>query len=153
MTVVPEAAIRFWGALALVGIVLATQGCERWPEHGSGGMAEVRPLATSPCKRCSGNPDPDWETLSMELQIVRGHLDTLVLRGLEDCLPAHVAIAREREARIARALNGGLPLDAANDLMIQRHKLAELERRLEYVQSHGVCRMGLAMSGASPRQP
>jgi hypothetical protein len=140
-------------ALALVLLALLAQGCARWPEHGSGGLAEIRPLAQSPCARCGGHPDPTWESLDMELQIVRGHLDNLVLAGAEACLPAHVAVAREREARIARALNGGLPLDAANDLIIQRHKLAELERRLGYIQSQGVCRPGAVMTGAPVGAP
>lgn len=124
------------GALAVIALSCA---CARWPPAGSGGMAELRPPAGRACGLCLAPTAPQREQLDIELQLVRGHLDTLVLRGAELCLPGQVAGARERQTRIARALAGGLPLDAANDLIVQRERLAELERRLDYIQGNGAC--------------
>lgn len=134
-------------ALALA-MALGSVACTRWPEHGAGGMAEIRVPARPECNTCLEYPDPSWDELNTQLQLVRGHLDTLVLRGADACLPAHVATARERQRRITRALHGGLPLDAQNDLIIQRDRLAELERRLDYIQNNGSCHVrGSAVGG------
>jgi hypothetical protein len=125
------------GALAI--LALTCSACTQWPPPGSGGLAELRPSPQPPCSRCPTSPDPTWNQLDIELQLVRGHLETLVLRGAELCLPGHVVEARDRQTRIARELQGGLPLDASDDLIVQRERLAELERRLDYIQGNGAC--------------
>ena len=47
--------------------------------------------------------------------------------------------ALEKQNRIARELEGGLLLDAANDLVIQRRRLNQLEQQLDYVLSQTTC--------------
>jgi outer membrane protein OmpA-like peptidoglycan-associated protein len=77
--------------------------------------------------------------LRFELELVRRHLDILVLEGAELCFPATVVQAKQRQDRITRELQGGLDYDAANDLIIQRKLLSRLERQLDYVREQSVC--------------
>ena len=129
-------------ALRLSAIVLATVGlgaCSSitFPPHGQGGFAEWNIGMLSPLEA-----DQNMETkhgLRFDLELTARHLDMLVQEGAEMCFPATVAQAKLREARITRELKGGLPYDAANDIVIQRETLARLERQLDYVKSHEVC--------------
>jgi len=111
-------------------------------------MAELRPFGNPPCARCPGAPDPTWQEIDTQRQLARGELDNLVLRGAQLCLPGQVAALRDRQNRIVRALDGGLPLDAADDLIVQRERLAELRRRLDYIQGNGAC-MTPALAGSA----
>jgi len=77
--------------------------------------------------------------LHFELELVRRHLDVLVLEGAISCFPASVAQARGRQNRIARELHGELDSDAANDLIIERIRLAQLERQLDHVKKQALC--------------
>ncbi|MFT5879371.1 MAG: outer membrane protein OmpA-like peptidoglycan-associated protein [Moritella sp.] len=120
-------------ALICATTLLTISGCANWPEKGQGGMAEHH-LAYQPTD--SFGPE---HGLYFEQDLSRRHLDTLVLAGADICFPASVKTAHEREDRISRALQGGLKVDAANDLIIQRDKLATLERRLDYVKQEGIC--------------
>lgn len=63
----------------------------------------------------------------------------MVLEGAEYCFPATVVQARTRQHRIIRELHGGLELDAANDLIIQRNLLLRLEQQLDYVTREQAC--------------
>ncbi len=121
--------------------------CTWWPPPGSGGMAERHRPDRPKCTGCLRPPDPTWQELDTQRQLAQGHLETLVLRGAQWCLPGQVAAARDLQTRIVRELFGGLPLDAANDLIVARARLAELERRLDYIQGSGAC-MTAATAGA-----
>ena len=63
----------------------------------------------------------------------------MIQEGAKWCFPAAVVQAIEKQNRIARELEGGLLLDAANDLVIQRKRLNELELQLDYVTSQTRC--------------
>lgn len=113
--------------------LLLVSGCSSHPDKGEGGFAEHDLSHTD-------NHAVGLENaLLFEQQISRRHLDALVAAGAKICFPARVRKATIREARIAREIQGGLDSDAANDLIIQRDKLARLERRLNYVQLQGIC--------------
>ena len=131
------AAARRLGTGTLMASLVA--GCAWWPPAGSGGMAERSRPDRPRCTGCLRPPDPTWQELEVQRQLTAGHLERLVLRGAEWCLPGHVAAARDLQVRIVRELYGGLPLDAADDLIIARARLAELERRLDDVQRAGAC--------------
>jgi hypothetical protein len=137
-----------------LGVACALSACTFWPASGAGGMAELRPPARPVSGhwfgRWFGRADPAWLELDQQRRQADCHLEALVLQGAELCLPAHVVAARERQRRIVRALYGGLPLDAANDLIILRERLAELQRRLDYIQANGAC-VTPAMAGAAAR--
>lgn len=120
-------------ALICATTLLAISGCVNWPTKGQGGMAEHH-LAYQPEDSFGSE-----HGLYFEQDLSRRHLDTLVLSGADICFPANVRTAQQREDRISRALQGGLKVDATNDLIIQRDKLAKLERRLEYVKQQGTC--------------
>lgn len=132
------------GAWALAACILTA--CTQWPPLGGGGMAEIRPPARPVSRAVLGPGDPTWEEIADQSRLAQCQLDALVLRGAELCLPGQVAGARDRQTRITRELYGGLPLDAANDLIIQRERLAVLRRSLDYIQGNGAC-MTPAMAG------
>ena len=77
--------------------------------------------------------------LRFDWQLAKLHLDALIQEGARWCFPAAVVQAIEKQNRIARELQGGLLLDAANDLVIQRKRLNELEVQLDYVTSQARC--------------
>lgn len=120
-------------AVFLVVMILTTVGCTNWPSKGQGGAAEhnLNELPTHPIGPEHG--------LYFEQDLSRRHLDTLVLAGANICFPATVRKAQQRADRISRALQGGLSMDATNDLIIQRDQLATLERRLNYVKQERSC--------------
>ncbi len=77
--------------------------------------------------------------LRFDWQLAKLHLNALIQEGARWCFPAAVLQAIEKQNRIARELQGGLLLDAANDLVIQRKRLNELELQLDYVTSQARC--------------
>jgi outer membrane protein OmpA-like peptidoglycan-associated protein len=125
-------------SIALLGLI-SLSGCASmsWPEGGAGGMAEATLGRLLPIE--ADQPLQPEHGLRFDLELSRQHLDTLILQGAELCFPATVVQAEQREARIARQLEGGLSHDAANDILIQRKTLARLERQLDYVREEEVC--------------
>jgi outer membrane protein OmpA-like peptidoglycan-associated protein len=114
-------------------LLLLISGCSNQAEKGKGGFAE-HDLTNMP-----NHPVGLENALFFEQQLSSRHLDTLILSGAKICFPASVRTAEIRQNRISRELQGGLETDAANDMIIQRDKLARLERRLNYVQLQGSC--------------
>ncbi len=130
-------------------------GCVSWPPAGQGGMAEHRQEALDAEQAL---PMLGLEHgLLFDLELTRRHLDVLVLEGAELCFPATVVLAKRRENRITRELQGELEHDAINDLVVQRKLLAKLERRLDYVKHEGICVLSLAThlheAKTKPQQP
>lgn len=66
-------------------------------------------------------------------------LDTLVLRGGQECLPARVREVSMMAKRARRELDGNLLEDARNSLVIFQRELDELERRLIHIKRHTQC--------------
>jgi len=120
----------------LLGL-LGLSSCASWPPEGHGGMAEHY-QETSHLVMPDQPLGPE-HGLHFELDLVRRHLDILVLEGAELCFPATVIQARQRQDRITRELHGELVFDAANDLIVQRKLLARLEHQLDYVRQQDVC--------------
>ena len=116
---------------------LNLSACVSWPVLGSGGAAEHTATTVSSDKaKTSITPE---QGLIFELELTMRHLDIMILEGAEYCFPATVVQARNRQNRIIRELHGGLELDAANDLIIQRKLLLRLEQQLDYVAREHVC--------------
>ena len=88
--------------------------------------------------------------LSFELDLLARHLDILVLEGAELCFPATVVQAKSLESRIARQIKGNLTFDASNDILIQRKLLNRLERQLDYVTKHNVCKLPIVKRQDTP---
>jgi len=145
---------NFHTSLLLTGVICLS-GCVSWPPAGHGGMAEHRQetLYAGQVVQVLGLE----HGLLFDLELTRRHLDVLVLEGAELCFPATVVLAKQREDRIARELQGELEHDASNDLIVQRKLLARLERRLDYVKQEGICVLSLAtdlqISKTKPQQP
>ncbi|MBB1463913.1 OmpA family protein [Vibrio sp. SG41-7] len=128
-------------ALSLSASVLG--GCTSYPEQGTGGLAEsydsinYQNADFSPVM--PDEPLGPEHGLRFDWQLAKLHLDALIQEGARWCFPAAVVQAIEKQNRIARELQGGLLLDAANDLVIQRKRLNELEVQLDYVTSQARC--------------
>ncbi|NOH84378.1 OmpA family protein [Vibrio sp. 03-59-1] len=113
-------------------------GCTSYPESGTGGLAESYTNADfSPVM--PDEPLGPEHGLRFDWKLAKLHLDALIQEGAKWCFPAAVVQAIEKQNRIARELQGGLLLDAANDLVIQRKRLRQLEQQLDYVTSQTRC--------------
>ena len=130
--------LKFLSSFMLIGLPVLS-GCASWPPAGHGGMAEHH-LETLPVVKPGHPPGPE-HGLHFDFELVRQHLDILVLEGAEHCFPASVKQAKIRQNRIARELYGDLDFDAVNDLIIQRKLVLHLERRLDYVKQHSICEL------------
>ncbi|CDT53705.1 putative Outer membrane protein SypB [Vibrio coralliirubri] len=129
--------------IALSLYVLVLGGCTSYPEQGTGGLAESYDSINYQNSDFSpvmpDEPLGPEHGLRFDWQLAKLHLDALIQEGARWCFPAAVVQAIEKQNRIARELQGGLLLDAANDLVIQRKRLNELEVQLDYVTSQARC--------------
>ncbi|NVD06707.1 OmpA family protein [Vibrio sp. JPW-9-11-11] len=124
--------------LIQIMLVLSIIGCMSHPDHGQGGLAEQY-LESTFTPVMPDEPLGPEHGLRFDWQLAKLHLDALIREGAKWCFPAAVVQAVEKQNRIARELEGGLLLDAANDLVIQRKRLNELELQLDYVTSQARC--------------
>ncbi|MBW3697813.1 OmpA family protein [Vibrio sp. T187] len=128
-----------------IAIVLSSlaAGCSIFPEQGTGGLAESYDSINYQNSDFSpvmpDEPLGPEHGLRFDWQLAKLHLDSLIREGAKWCFPAAVVQAIEKQNRIARELQGGLLLDAANDLVIQRKRLSKLEVQLDYVTSQTRC--------------
>jgi len=128
-----------------IAIVLSglAAGCSSYPEQGTGGLAESYNSINYENSDFSpvmpDEPLGPEHGLRFDWQLAKLHLDSLIREGARWCYPAAVVQAIEKQNRIARELQGGLLLDAANDLVIQRKRLNKLETQLDYVNSQTRC--------------
>ncbi|MDV5051439.1 OmpA family protein [Vibrio sp. T13N] len=127
------------------GLVVGMFGCSSfdYPDHGKGGLAEnYQDISIENYQFSPVMPDEPLgpeHGLRFDWQLTKLHLDALIQEGARWCFPAAVVQALEKQSRIARELEGGLLLDAANDLVIQRRRLNQLEQQLDYVLSQTTC--------------
>ncbi|NOH72669.1 OmpA family protein [Vibrio pectenicida] len=131
--------VNFFKHIALVvPTALLCVGCSSYPEESRGGLAEQY-IQSSFTPVMPDEPLGPEHGLRFDWQLAKLHLDSLIREGARWCFPAAVVQAVEKQNRIARELEGGLLLDAANDIVIQRKRLDELERQLDYVTSQAKC--------------
>ena len=124
--------------IALAVSIASVVGCSSYPESGRGGIAENY-IQSSFTPVMPDEPLGPEHGLRFDWQLTKLHLDSLIREGARWCFPAAVVQALEKQNRIARELEGGLMLDAANDIVIQRKRLNELELQLDYVTSQAKC--------------
>ncbi|ELH7950109.1 OmpA family protein [Vibrio fluvialis] len=129
---------RPFATLLLANSVLLFAGCSSYPPHGQGGMAE-QTLSSDFSPVMPDEPLGPEHGLRFDWQLTKLHLDMLIQEGAKWCFPASVLQLNIRQQRIARELEGGLQLDAANDIAIQRKSLAKLEQQLDYVTQQTEC--------------
>lgn len=130
--------LRLHLSLILALTLALSTGCSSFPPYGQGGMAE-QTLSADFSPVLPDEPLGPEHGLRFDWQIARLHLDMLVQEGARWCFPASVLQLNIRQQRIARELEGGLHLDAANDIAIQRKALSKLEQQLDYVTSQAEC--------------
>lgn len=118
--------------------IISLAGCSSYPPKGQGGLAELGHISQfSPVS--SNQPLGPEHGLRFDWHLTKLHLDMLVQEGANYCFPAAVLQGQIRQNRIARELEAGLLRDAANDIIIQRQRLAELEQDLTYVLQQADC--------------
>lgn len=120
--------------------VLMASACSHKAPPSQGGFAEHDMSYVEDVASRGNHPVGMENALYFEQQMSQRHLQDLIQAGANICFPASIKEAKIRQDRIARELQGGLEADAANDLIIQRDKLARLERRLNYVQLQDTCK-------------
>lgn len=132
--------------LVPIAAAAALCACASWPDHGHGGFAEHR-----------GKPAPAGTEivthaaeLTQELDLQSIALDVLILKGARLCLPARVEVALIQKVRTERALVGGLMDDAENDLIVLRHRVEDIQRRLAYLEQHTQC-VGARRADSAPQ--
>lgn len=119
-------------------LAITAVGCSSYPPEGNGGLGEYTVLNDfSPVM--PDEPLGPEHGLRFDFHLAKLQLDALITQGAEWCFPAAVVQAQTKEKRIARELEGGLLLDAANDIVIQRKQLTKLERQLDYVTAETRC--------------
>lgn len=124
--------------IALIVAAISLSGCSSYPEEGRGGIGEQY-IQSSFTPVMPDEPLGPEHGLRFDWQLAKLQLDTLIREGARWCFPAAVVQALEKQNRIARELEAGLLLDAANDIVIQRKRLNELELQLDYVTSQAKC--------------
>ncbi|RTZ16811.1 OmpA family protein [Vibrio aquaticus] len=124
--------------IALIAAAISLSGCSSYPEEGRGGIGEQY-IQSSFTPVMPDEPLGPEHGLRFDWQLAKLQLDTLIREGARWCFPAAVVQALEKQNRIARELEAGLLLDAANDIVIQRKRLNELELQLDYVTSQAKC--------------
>ncbi|WP_043991445.1 OmpA family protein [Vibrio sp. AND4] len=138
--------VRSFRQCVIVTLAVVIFGCStfNYPEHGQGGMAEsYQDISIENYQFSPVMPDEPLgpeHGLRFDWQLTKLHLDALIQEGARWCFPAAVVQALQKQNRIARELEGGLMLDAANDIVIQRRRLNLLEQQLDYVLSQTTCK-------------
>lgn len=129
--------MRLWLLLLTLPLMI-TAGCTSYPKAGSGGMAENY-LGSDFSPVLPDEPLGPEHGLRFDWKLTKLHLDMLIQEGANWCFPGSVLQLTIRQNRIARELDGGLQLDAANDIIIQRKALSKLEQQLDYVTNDAQC--------------
>ncbi|KGY11190.1 membrane protein [Vibrio tubiashii] len=124
--------------IAITASIASMVGCSSYPENGRGGLGEAY-IQSNFSPVMPDEPLGPEHGLRFDWQLTKLQLDSLVREGARWCFPAAVVQALEKQKRIAREIEGGLLLDAANDIVIQRKRLNELELQLDYVTSQAKC--------------
>lgn len=123
-------------------LAAAISGCSSWPDHGHGGDAQVdssHEYYIDQVDRHMGHVHESKGDLETQWSIASLKLDSLVLRGGQECLPARVREVSMMARRSRRELDGNLLEDARNTVIIYQRELDELENRLIYVKRHTEC--------------
>ena len=127
--------------------VISLTGCSSWPDTGVGGDARVdtsHVYYIDQVDSLIGQRLDSKGALETQWSIQNLKLDTLVLRGAQNCLPARVKETAFMSQRTRRELDGDLLEDARNTLIVFQKEVDELERRLIYVKRHTHCPVQLA---------
>lgn len=132
---------RLTSMLSLSLSIMATSGCSSWPDHGQGGDAQFdssHDYYISQADSDIGHTEGKGH-LATQWNIHSLKLDTLVLLGALECIPARVHQVSMMAKRSRRELDGNLLEDARNTIVIFQRELDELERRLIYIKRHTEC--------------
>lgn len=146
-------------AFLISALSTAIVGCTSWPDQGQGGDSQVDSSHAYYIEQVNSDIGDVNETkggLETQWSIHSLKLDTLVLRGGQECLPARVREVSMMAQRARRELDGNLLSDAHNSIIVFHRELDELERRLIYVKRHTECGQhsysGLALAELNSQQ-
>lgn len=140
-------------AAAVVLLLSLMSACSSWPDHGHGGDVQVdttRQYYLDQIDDWIGIPAESKGALETQWSLHNVKLDTLILRGARECIPARVREVVMMSNRTRRELDSHLLEDARNSLVIMHRQMDELERRLIYIKRHTSCPENLAQDQAKP---
>lgn len=126
-------------------------GCTSWPSSARGGFAEHDHDAFIPIE--AHQHITYKHGLRLDYDISHNQLNYLATQGATHCFPAAVTQARLLDNRIIREIQSELYADAANNLIVQRTKLAQLERNVNVVWSQGACNKRVTFGDAVTIEP
>ena len=138
---------------AIVILTSLISACSSWPDHGHGGDVQVdttRQYYLDQIDDWIGIPAESKGALETQWSLHNVKLDTLILRGARECIPARVREVVMMSNRTRRELDSHLLEDARNSLVIMHREIDELERRLIYIKRHTNCPENLARDQAKP---
>lgn len=128
--------------------VIATihMGCTSWPNAGKGGFAEHQLDVFIPVEH---NQELNYQHgLRFDYELSQHQLDYLITQGADLCFPALVNTARQQEKRVIRELAAQMFADAANNIIILRTQINQLDQQLEHVTLKGACQPNSRMYAA-----
>lgn len=128
--------------MAVMGLVALLAACTSSPPHGTGGVAELQTLPLKPAPygtRWTPGLIADINALQIELNQAQVYLGTLQAVGADRCFPAQWQANQLLSARIAREMQAGLYIDAANDLVRLTAAMNELHHRMDYIAASVSC--------------
>jgi hypothetical protein len=116
--------------------------CTSWPPAGQGGAAEWRDLPLNSLPYGTRQTPAFLEEVAVlqnRFNDTQVYLGALHAMGAENCYPAEWQTCQSFSTRIARELEGGLYVDATNDLLLLSAFIDDLRRRLDYVENTITC--------------
>lgn len=117
--------------MALFGAVVLSTACSTWPEHGVGGVAELRGTKLENSQRVIA--------VNHMLSLAQAEFVSLKRDGLRACLPGSENQIEMMLARSKRELHADMLADAASDLYKLNTVLAEVRCRLTAVKHRTAC--------------
>ena len=138
---------------AIIVMTTMISACTSWPDHGHGGDVQVdttRQYYLDQIDDWIGIPAESKGALETQWSLHNVKLDTLILRGARECIPARVREVVMMSNRTRRELDSHLLEDARNSLVIMHREIDELERRLIYIKRHTDCPEDLVRGKSQP---
>ncbi|WP_026374787.1 OmpA family protein [Aestuariibacter salexigens] len=121
----------------VVLFAMMSSGCAMWPKQGQGGWGE------NFLRHHDGNESTwytqNYDNLKRDLEHLRLRLEIMRARGIEQCMPARLKLAKLMATRITRQLTANMYAQSEHDLGVFYHQINLLQVHFDDVQKHTGC--------------